>query len=72
MKFTYSDIAQLRRATLALVLISIIGLLGITLLLGPTGAWYIPAGTLFGIVAVLFWVKSHDERPFATVSARRF
>ncbi len=60
MEFSYSDIQQLRRVTLALVLVAIFGLLGMTLLLAPTGAWYIPAGTLCGIVSVLFWVKAHD------------
>lgn len=65
MEFTYSDIQQLRRVTLALVLVSIVGLFGMTVLLAPTGAWYIPAGTLCGIVSVLFWVKAHDTRGLA-------
>lgn len=65
MEFSYSDIQQLRRVTLVLVLVSIIGLLGMTLLLAPTGAWYIPAGTLFGVMSVLFWVKAHEARGIA-------
>lgn len=61
MEFTYSNIQVLRRVTFLLVAVTIIGLLGTTVFLAPTGAWYIPAGTLFGLVSVSLWVKAQDN-----------
>ncbi len=62
MEFTYdSNLQVLRRVTLLLVAVTVIGLLGTTVFLAPTGAWYIPAGTLFGLVSVSLWVKAQDS-----------
>ncbi len=61
MELTTSNIQVFRRVTFLLVTVTVLGLLGTTLSLAPTGAWYIPAGTLLGLVSVALWVKAQDS-----------
>lgn len=62
MKMSCSEIQLMRYLTLALVVVALTGLLGMTAILAPTGAWYVPAGTLCGLTAVMLWVRTHDQR----------
>ena len=62
MQISYSDIQVMRRWTLLLVAVTIAGLLGLTVLLAPSGAWYIPAAALSGVMTVLLWVNEQDRQ----------
>ena len=69
MEFTRSQINALRRWTLTFLALAAVALFAVSAFTATDGAWYIPAGTLLGITATLFWVQAHDNARHVPVRA---
>lgn len=62
-----TNIQMVRRRALLFVLVATLGLLGMTAVLTPSVALFIPGSTLCAVTSVLLWVNEQDLAPIGEV-----